>query len=84
MKYIATVYSHFQAMQIKKILDTHGIHTKLSPVPRALSSSCGTCILYESDTMFPEPIIPKGIEIIAKQVDNNKFDIEYKAGNSNG
>ena len=81
MKYIATVYSHFQAMQTKKILDQHGINTKLSPVPRALSSSCGTCVLYESDEMFPESTIPKGIEIIAKQIDSDKYDILYKAGN---
>lgn len=81
MNYIATVYSHFQAIQTKKLLEKHNINTKLSPVPRALSSSCGTCVLYESDNMFPEEIIPKGIELIAKQVSENKYEILYKAGN---
>lgn len=47
MSYIATFYSHFGAIRFKKQCDSYGLSAKLMPVPRDLSSSCGTCVLYE-------------------------------------
>ena len=49
MIYIATFFSHFGAMQYKKICDKTGISSRMMPVPRALSSSCGTCVRLEAD-----------------------------------
>ncbi len=49
MTYIATFYSHFGAMRCKKLCDERGIASKLMPVPRSLSSSCGTCLRMEAD-----------------------------------
>jgi len=46
-KYIATFYSHFGALTYNKALIKQGISTKLMPVPRKVSSSCGTCVFYE-------------------------------------
>ncbi|MCL2820301.1 MAG: DUF3343 domain-containing protein [Oscillospiraceae bacterium] len=46
-KYIATFYSHFGALTYFKELQKQGIIAKLMPVPRKLSSSCGTCVFYE-------------------------------------
>lgn len=77
MKIIATVFSHFGAMHVKKILDKYNISSKLAPVPRFLSSSCGTCVIYEFDKKFPIDDIPKDIEKIAKILDNNKYEILY-------
>ena len=45
--YTATFYSHFGAMTYNKALKSHGISAKLMPVPRKVSSSCGTCVNYE-------------------------------------
>ena len=50
MIYIATFFSHFGAMQYKKICDKTGISARMMPVPRALSSSCGTCVRLEADS----------------------------------
>ena len=50
MIYIATFFSHFEAMQYKKICDKPGISARMMPVPRALSSSCGTCVRLEADS----------------------------------
>ena len=50
MIYIATFFSHFGAMQYKKICDKTGISARMMPVPRALSSSCGTCVRIETDS----------------------------------
>ena len=44
---IATFFSHFGAMRCKKICDKAGIPARMMPVPRTLSSSCGTCVRME-------------------------------------
>ena len=49
-KYIATFYSHFGAISYSKALKNQGIPAKLMPVPRKVSSSCGTCVCYEHDS----------------------------------
>ena len=49
MKYIATFYTHAAALMTDRALKKQGIPSKLGPVPRRLSSSCGTCVSYESD-----------------------------------
>ena len=45
-EYIATFYSHFGALSYCKALEKQNIVAKLMPVPRKLSSSCGTCVYY--------------------------------------
>jgi len=47
MTCIATFYSHFGAIRFKKLCEAQGIAARLMPVPRDLSSSCGTCVRYE-------------------------------------
>ena len=44
---IATFYSHFGAVRFKKLCETKGWPASMMPVPRDLSSSCGTCVRYE-------------------------------------
>ena len=48
MIYIATFFSHFGAMHCKKLCDRAGLPAKMMPVPRKLSSSCGTCVRVEA------------------------------------
>ena len=47
MTCVATFFSHFGAIRFKRACDAHGIPASLMPVPRSLSSSCGTCVRYE-------------------------------------
>lgn len=42
MTYV-TFFSHFGAMQFKRSMEARGVAVTLMPVPRFLSSSCGTC-----------------------------------------
>lgn len=48
-QYIATFYSHFGAIRYKRICEAGGLKARVMPVPRRLSSSCGTCVSYEGD-----------------------------------
>lgn len=50
MIYIETFFSHFGAMRCKKACDRAGISARMMPVPRMLSSSCGTCVRIEADS----------------------------------
>ena len=45
--YIITFYSHFAAIRFKAGLNQPGFACVLMPVPRYLSSSCGTCAKVE-------------------------------------
>lgn len=45
-KFIATFYTHFAALSSFEKMTQSGISCSLAPVPRFLSSSCGTCVRY--------------------------------------
>lgn len=56
MEYIVTFHTHFDALQYERFLKKEGIKGRLQPVPRALSSSCGTCIKFaEEDGIGENP-----------------------------
>lgn len=77
MIYIATFYSHFGAIRFKKE-HTDIRSPKLMPVPRNLSSSCGTCVRFEADE-FKIGADPKGeIEQIVA-VKENGYETIYHA-----
>ena len=50
-EYIATFHTHLSAMLTFQALKDAGCRAKMQPVPRTLSSSCGTCVRFwaESD-----------------------------------
>ena len=49
-RYVATFHTHVAALLTARTLGTAGTAARMAPVPRKLSSSCGTCVLYEADT----------------------------------
>ena len=55
-KYIATFFSHFGAIRFERGLREYGIKGIVKPVPRSLSSSCGTCVEFEIDTGASEKL----------------------------
>lgn len=63
MTCIATFYSHFGAVRFKKDCDRRGWDARLMPVPRDLSSSCGTCVYYDGG--LPDPIPREAEQIVA-------------------
>ena len=81
MTYIATFFSHFGAIRFKKICDSQKLEAKIMPVPRNLSSSCGTCVQFIADTHCPSDACPEEVEQIV-QVLENGYEVLYKAENS--
>lgn len=49
MTCIATCFSHFGAIRFMRLCTESGWPAHVMPVPRDLSSSCGTCVRYEGD-----------------------------------
>jgi hypothetical protein len=48
-EFIATFHTHLSALMTSRSLTALGIRAQMMPVPRKLSSSCGTCVRYLSD-----------------------------------
>lgn len=47
-QYVATFHTHLAALRSCNALKKAGLDgARLAPVPRSLSSSCGTCAFYE-------------------------------------
>ena len=49
MNFVATFYTHLSALRTARALEGAGVQAELAPVPRALSSSCGTCVRYSAE-----------------------------------
>jgi hypothetical protein len=67
MIFIATFYSHFGAMHCKKTCDEAGISARMMPVPRMLSSSCGTCVRIETEHAETIPRTEESEQIAVKE-----------------
>jgi len=49
-RYVATFHTHLAALRSCNALKKAGIAgARQAPVPRRLSSSCGTCVFYEGE-----------------------------------
>ena len=48
-EYIATFHTHLSALMTSRALTALGVRAQMMPVPRKLSSSCGTCVRYFSE-----------------------------------
>ena len=82
MNYIATFFSHFGAMRFHKLCGSAGWRSKPGPVPRDLSSSCGTCVRYEAGEEFlPCGEAPDELEQIVEAAGNG-YILNYRAGGS--
>ena len=73
--YIATFFSHFGAIRFKKTCDGLGISARTMPVPRTLSSSCGTCTRFECDEIPPYEEHRDELEAIVRVIDGGYEDV---------
>ena len=58
MNYVATFYTQAAALLTNRTLKSRGIVCKAGPVPRELSSSCGTCVQYAADSPMTDALDP--------------------------
>lgn len=53
MEQVATFHTHLGALSFQKLLKAAGDRPVMMPVPRALSSSCGTCVKFYAEFDAP-------------------------------
>ena len=81
MTYIATFFSHFGAIRFKKLCQKASWPAKVMPVPRDLSSSCGTCVRYEGTALCPDDKMPEEVEQIV-EVSQAGYICRHRAADS--
>ena len=79
--YIATFFSHFGAIRFKKLCKTAGWTAQVMPVPRDLSSSCGTCVRYTGTALCPDARMPEEVEQIV-EITENGYRCRHRASDS--
>ena len=47
-QYLATFHTHLSAMLTCRALTARGVDARMAPVPRRVSSSCGTGVFYRA------------------------------------
>ena len=83
MTYIATFFSHFGATRYERLCRAAGIAARTMPVPRSLSSSCGTCVRCEGSFLTPEGVCAEEIERIVR-AEGEGFVPVYERENTDG
>ena len=53
-EFVATFHTHVSALMTCKALQKAGFAVRMAPVPRTLSSSCGTCVFYTAPDLCRE------------------------------
>ena len=79
-QYVATFFSHFGALRFQRLCTKLGYEAQLAPVPRSLSSSCGTCVLYTTaklDEGKLQPLLTPELEQLV--LDENGYKLLYEA-----
>ena len=55
-EFIATFHTHLSALMTSRNLTGLGLQARMMPVPRKLSSSCGTCVRYRDHEPHTEAL----------------------------
>ena len=61
--YVDTFHTHLAALRTCRALTKAGAQARMAPVPRSLSSSCGTCVFYCGESPM-EPCMDQDLEAV--------------------
>ena len=71
-EFIATFHTHLAALMTSRNLNGHGARASMMPVPRKLSSSCGTCVRYLAE----DPnlgAMDEDVEAVYEKIDKEEY-----------
>ena len=71
-EYVATFHTHLSALMSSRSLTALGAEAQMMPVPRKLSSSCGTCVRYRSEEPHPEAM-DEDLEAIYERIGDEEY-----------
>ena len=66
-QYVATFHTHLAALRSSRALQkVEGTGARMAPVPRVLSSSCGTCVFYQGEDPMLS-LLDRDLEAVYRQ-----------------
>lgn len=68
-------FSHFGAMSFKKKCEKEGYPATIMPVPRNLSSSCGTCVKFTGEAQTAQNWNSDEVEQLVKILETGSFQV---------
>lgn len=78
-QYVATFHTHLSALRTCRTLQkAGGTSARMAPVPRVLSSSCGTCVFYQGEEPYLS-LLDRDLEAVYRQGETG-FIIVHQAG----
>ncbi len=82
MDYLATHFTHFNALRFARALNEAGLSAGLMPVPRKVSSSCGTCVRFHAEDYRPFLFLePEHIfRILTDPSGQPRYELVYESG----
>ena len=77
-EFIATFHTHLSALMTSRALTELGIQARMMPVPRKLSSSCGTCVRYLAvDANFSA--MDEDVEAVYEKIGKEEYTLLFNA-----
>ena len=77
-EYIATFHTHLSALMTSRKLTGMGITARMMPVPRKLSSSCGTCIRYLAEEAHLDAM-DEDVEAVYEKIGKEEYTLLMNA-----
>lgn len=78
-QYVATFHTHLAAMRSCRALQKEGTGARMAPVPRILSSSCGTCVFYRGEDPLLS-LLDRDLEAVYRQEEGGYAPVHRAAG----
>ena len=75
-QFVATFYTHLSALMTCRAIEAAGFAARMAPVPRVLSSSCGTCVFYTAQDHC-EALLDEDTEAVYEE-DNGTYRMILK------
>ena len=77
-EFIATFHTHLSALMTNRALTAQGVQSRMMPVPRKLSSSCGTCVRYlAEDAMLSS--MDEDVEAVYEKLGREEYTLLMNA-----
>ena len=78
-EYIATFHTHLSALMTSRNLTGLGLQARMMPVPRKLSSSCGTCVRYIAEDAYLSAM-DEDVEAVYEKIGKEDYTLLMNAG----
>ena len=78
-EYIATFHTHLSALMTSRALTALGVDARMMPVPRKLSSSCGTCVRYLAEEAHLSAM-DEDVEAVYEKIGKEDYTLLMNAG----